>query len=48
MLKSTVNTLIDENYSLYVDIGWYECILENALPKVDSLLGTGTYMLPSM
>ena len=40
-------TLINEDYSIGVDIERYQGVLENALSKVDFSVGIGKYMLPS-
>ena len=45
--KSTFKALIDEDYSISNNIQRYHDILEHALSKVDFLVGTGIYMLPS-
>ena len=42
-----VNALINENYSISVDIDKYQSVLEHALSKVDFSIGTDIYMLPS-
>ena len=47
VFKSTFKTLIIEDYSIDIDIERYQKVLEHALSKVDFLVGTGIYMLPS-
>ena len=47
MFKSTVKALINEDYSVGIDIKRYQGVLEHALSKVDFLVGIGIYMLPS-
>ena len=47
VFKSTFKTLIIEDYSIGIDIERYQKVLEHALSKVDFLVGTGIYMLPS-
>ena len=47
VFKSTFKALINENYSIGIDIERYQGVLEHALSKVDFSLGTGIYMLPS-
>ena len=44
VLKSTFNAPINEDYSISVDIGRYQSILEHALSKMDFLKGTSLYM----
>ena len=44
---STLKALINEGYSIGIDIERYQAVLEHALSKVDFSVGTGTYMLPS-
>ena len=39
--------LINEDYSIGIDIERYQGVLEHALSKVDFLVGIGIYMLPS-
>ena len=39
--------LIDEEYSIGIDIERYQGVLEHALSKVNFSVGTGIYMLPS-
>ena len=47
VFKSMFKTLIIEDYSIGIDIERYQKVLEHALSKVDFLVGTGIYMLPS-
>ena len=47
VFKSTFKALINEDYSVGIDIERYQGVLEHALPKVDFSVGTGIYMLPS-
>ena len=47
VFKSTLKALINENYSIFMDIERYQGVLEHPLSKVDFSLGTGIYMLPS-
>ena len=47
VFKSTFKTLINEDYSIGIDIERYQGVLEHALSKVDFSVGTGIYMLPS-
>ena len=46
-LKSTFKALINEDYSIGIDIERYQGVLEHALSKVDFSVGIGIYMLPS-
>ena len=39
--------MINEDYSIGIDIKRYQGVLEHALSKVDFSVGTGLYMLPS-
>ena len=39
--------LINEDYSIGIDIERYQGVLEHALSKVDFSVGIGIYMLPS-
>ena len=39
--------LINEDYSIDIDIKRYQGLLEHALSKVDFSVGIGIYMLPS-
>ena len=45
--KSMFKALINEDYSIAIDIERYQDVLEHALLKVDFSVGTGMYMLPS-
>ena len=45
VFKITFNPLVNEDYSINVDIGRYQSILEHV--KVEFSIGTGIYMLPS-
>ena len=47
VFKSTFKALINEDYSIAIDIERYQEVLEDALSKVDFSMGTGIYMLPS-
>ena len=47
MFKSTFKALINEDYSIGIDIERYQGVLEHALSKVDFSVGIGIYMLPS-
>ena len=47
VFKSTFKALINEDYSIGIDIERYQGVLEHALSKVDCSVGTGIYMLPS-
>ena len=47
VLKSTFKELINEDYSIAIDIERYQGVLEHALSNVDFSVGTGIYMLPS-
>ena len=46
VFKSTFKALINEDYSIAIDIERYQGVLEHALSKVDFSVGTGIYMLP--
>ena len=46
-LKGMFKALINENYSIGIDIERYQEVLEHALSKVDFSMGIGIYMLPS-
>ena len=46
-LIGTFKALINEDYSIGIDIERYQGVLEHALSKVDFLVGIGIYMLPS-
>ena len=47
VFKSTFKVLINEDYSITIDISQYQGVLENALSKADFSVGIGIYMLPS-
>ena len=47
VFNSTFKELINEEYSIGIDIERYQGALEHALSKVDFLIGIGVYMLPS-
>ena len=47
VFKSTFKALINEDYSIAIDIERYQGVLEHALSKVDFSVGIGIYMLPS-
>ena len=47
VFKSMFKALIDEDYSIAIDIERYQGGLEHALSKVDFSVGTSIYMLPS-
>ena len=47
VFKGTFKALINEDYSIGIDIERYQGVLEHALSKVDFSVGTGIYMLPS-
>ena len=47
VFKSTFNALINEDYSIGINIERYQGVLEHALSKVDFSVGIGIYMLPS-
>ena len=47
VFKSTFKVLINEDYSIAIDIERYQGVLEHALSKVDFSVGTGIYMLAS-
>ena len=47
VFKSTFKALINEYYSVGIDIERYQGVLEHALSKVYFSVGTGIYMLPS-
>ena len=47
VFKSTFNALINEDYSIGIDIKRYQGVLEHALSKIDFSVGTGIYMLPN-
>ena len=45
--KSAFKILINEDYSIAIDINKCQGVLEHALSKVDFSVGMGIYMLPS-
>ena len=47
VFKNTFKLLINEYYSIVIDIERYQGVLEHALSKVDFSIGIGIYMLPS-
>ena len=47
VFKSMSKALINEDYSIAIDIDRYQGVLEHALSKVDFSVGIGIYMLPS-
>ena len=47
VFKSTSKKLINEDYSIGIDIGRYQGVLEHALSKVDFSVGIGIYVLKS-
>ena len=47
VFKSTFKALINEGYSIAIDIERYQGVLEHALSKVDFSVGIGIYMLPN-
>ena len=47
VLKSTVKAVVNDDYSIGIDIERYQGILEHALSKVDFSVGIGIHMLPS-
>ena len=47
VFKSTFKALINEEYSIDIDIERYQGVLEHALSKVDFSVGIGIYMLPT-
>ena len=47
VFKSTFKELINEDYSIGIDIERYQGVLEHALSKIDFSIGIGIYMLPS-
>ena len=46
VFKSTFKKLINEGYSIGINIERYQGVLEHALSKVDFSVGIGIYMLP--
>ena len=47
VFNSAFKALINEDYSIAIDIERYQGVLEHALSKADFSMGTGIYMLPS-
>ena len=47
VFRSTFKKLINEGYSIGINIERYQALLEHALSKVDFSVGIGIYMLPS-
>ena len=47
VLKSKFKALINEDYSIGIDIERYQGVLEHALSKLDFSVAIGIYMLPS-
>ena len=47
MFKSTFKALINEDYSIGINIERYQGAVEHALSKADFSVGIGIYMLPS-
>ena len=47
VFKGTFKALINEDYSISIDIERYQRVLEHALSKADFSVGMGIYMLPS-
>ena len=47
VFKSRFKALINEDYSIGIDIWRYQGVLEHALSKVDFSVGSGIYMFPS-
>ena len=47
MFNSTFKALINEGYSISIDIERYQGVLEHVLSRVDFSVGIGIYMLPS-
>ena len=47
VFQSTIKALINEDYSIGIDIERYQGLLKYALSKADFSVGTGIYMLPS-
>ena len=46
VLRGIFKALINEDYSIGIDIERYQRVLEHALSKVDFSVGIGIYMLP--
>ena len=47
MFKGTFKALVNQDYSIGIDIERYQGVLEHALTKVDFSVGIGIYMVPS-
>ena len=47
VFNSAFKALINEDYSIAIDIERYQGVLEHALSRVDFSMGTSMYMLPS-
>ena len=47
MFKSTFIALIKKDYSIGIEIEWYQGVLKHALSKVDVSVSIGIYILPS-
>ena len=47
VFKGTFKALVNQDYSIGIDIERYHGVLEHALSKVDFSVGIGIYMLPS-
>ena len=47
VFNSAFKALINEDYSIVIDIRRYQGVLEHAVSKVDFSVGTDIYMLPS-
>ena len=47
VFKVTFKALINEDYSIGIDVERYQGVLEHALSKVDFSVGIGIYLLPS-
>ena len=47
IFEGTFKALVNEDYSIGINIERYQGVLEHALSKVDFSVGTGIYMLPN-
>ena len=47
VFNNKFKVIINEDYSIGIDIERYHCVLGHALSKVDFSVGIGTHMLPS-
>ena len=47
VFKGTFKVLINQVYTIGINIERYQGVLEHALSKIDFSVGKGTYMLPS-